>query len=328
MVPHRDSPRRLRPEPMPAEPSEPTEPDRGRRRMLGTTILVVVGLCAVLLLDREVTPSSTELPVQAPARPSAALTGVDSVGAGDELTVHRRLPYHVPFALDVWSPAGSGPWPIAVFLHGRGRDRVGYNGLVRRLAETGTVVYNASWHEDGPQVASDYRAAEATVACAVRFARATAAHFGGRADALTLIGHDLGASVGATLAVAGKRSDDACAIGQGATRPDSFIGIAGAYDYAPPGAGPPLHSSRLLEDALQDGERIPIQLVHGADDSVIGMWSVRRFSQALQEHGYDAELLIVPRTRHENIVFSRFGVAAILHALRKVQDPPGVKSHS
>lgn len=307
-------------------------PERTDRRagLLGSAVLFIVVLSAVLLLDQQVTPSADDLQVQAPAQPrEEAEPRAGSIRVRSELTVQRGLPYQVPFALDVWSPAGSGPFPVAVLLHGRSRDRAGYNGLVRRLTSTGTVVYNVTWHDEAPQLASDYHAAVGTIACAVRFARATADQFGGRDDAVTLIGHDLGASVGAAVAIAGERFLGPCPIGRGSARPDSFIGIAGFYEYTLPGPEAALLAVGLLDSTRGDARGpIPMVLVHGADDSVVPRQSARRFKRTLQQHGYPAELILAPRTRHENVIFSRAGLAAILRALSSVQDRPALKAGS
>jgi hypothetical protein len=62
-----------------------------------------------------------------------------------------------PDALDVYAPAGAGPWPVLVMFHGffglagtPATDRADLGENARRVAELGFVVFNASWgHQPG-----------------------------------------------------------------------------------------------------------------------------------------------------------------------------------
>ena len=66
------------------------------------------------------------------------------------------------------------------------------------------------------------------VACAIRYARATAPKYRG-AGSLTLVGHSLGGWVGSVVALDSTEFEGGCLYG-GSGRPDAFVGLAGDYD--------------------------------------------------------------------------------------------------
>jgi dienelactone hydrolase len=152
------------------------------------------------------TPSVTA-PATAPATPTpsvpASPTPTPSVVATYDLAYESTNPVLVPGELDVYAPAEAGPWPVVVMFHGAPGsspklDRSELAEHARKLADLGFVVFNASWgHATGGSAAAPDRAGllavQAEAACAVEFARAHAAEYGGDPSTMVVFGHSGGA---------------------------------------------------------------------------------------------------------------------------------------
>ena len=67
-------------------------------------------------------------------------------------------------------------------------------------------------------------------ACAVRFARAKAAEYGGDAAHIVLIRHCAGGAAGATLMLAGDDFHGDYLVQEGSALPDAFVGLDEAYE--------------------------------------------------------------------------------------------------
>jgi acetyl esterase/lipase len=153
------------------------------------------------------------------------------------------------WALDVYAPRDPGPWPVVVFAHGASGNRRGYVELSEALAEEGAVVYMIDWPAmpDDMAVRNDGRGMREifeTVACAVRFARATAPEYGGDPDRVTLGGHSYGGMVAMWAALVGEDVDRVweefaaergapprqveCVGGEASAQVQSVVGVAGA----------------------------------------------------------------------------------------------------
>lgn len=177
--------------------------------------------------------------------------------------VIRALPYTIPaqptageWLLDVYAPPLPGDGPAVVIFHGGGgsRESYGYQVLAQSLAEQGAVVFfpdlapeqgtDLFFTENGSGLREELEAAS----CAVRFARAKAAEYGGQPEQVLVIGHSGGGWDGIWLALVGDDVEavwDAFAEGRGGPprqmdcvageavsgQPDTLIGFAGAYTY-------------------------------------------------------------------------------------------------
>jgi acetyl esterase/lipase len=140
--------------------------------------------------------------------------------------------------LDVYAPDGAGPWPVVVMCHGGGETKDGYEGWATRVARRGAVVFVPTWSRmDNDRAASltarefraALRAAIGDIAAAVRFARGTAATYGGDPENLTLFGHSYGA-MGATMeALRGAPAAEGSLEGAGSTIPESLVVFDGDY---------------------------------------------------------------------------------------------------
>src|SRR5688500_2529015 len=114
---------------------------------------------------------------------SGSLAGVlaQPLRAQGEIVVEDNLEYANPdgqrLQLNLARPAGAGPFPAVLCIHGggfRAGTRQGYDGLIRKLAAHGYVAATASY-----RLAPKYQfpAAIHDVKAAVRFLRANAARY-------------------------------------------------------------------------------------------------------------------------------------------------------
>ncbi len=136
-----------------------------------------------------------------------------AAGATPSVTKTRNVAYEsanpelVPGALDVYAPAKAGPWPVVVMFHGApgsdpATDRATLSEHARKVADLGFVVFNASWgHVPGGAVGAPtydgLLATQSEAACAVEFARAHAAEYGGDPATMIVFGHSGGAHAAA-----------------------------------------------------------------------------------------------------------------------------------
>ena len=160
-----------------------------RRR---TAISVFLTLAAVLML-------SADQPSGVGARSPAAATPVAQIVAGPLTYARHRQ-------LDVYGvPNRQRVLPVIVMVHACCGDRADLGKLSEAIAAKGAIVMNADWA--GIKNNSRFPDAYADVACAVRFAKARAADFGGDPADVTLLGWSDGAMASAVVAAAGERFD-------------------------------------------------------------------------------------------------------------------------
>jgi acetyl esterase/lipase len=163
------------------------------RLLVGLASLAVLAGCAA---SASPTPTPT-----AAATPSVVVTS--------DLAYESADPALTPDALDVYAPTRAGPWPVVVMFHGApgsnpAMDRGYLREHAQRVAELGFVVFNASWgHQPADMSWYDgLRAVRSQAACAVEFARAHAAEFGGDPATMIVFGHSGGAHPAAMVAFA------------------------------------------------------------------------------------------------------------------------------
>jgi dienelactone hydrolase len=136
-----------------------------------------------------------------------------SIEVASNITYESTNPAVTPDVVDVYAPTKAGPWPVVVMFHGFGgptgtpaTDRADLSENARRVAELGFVVFNASWgHQPAAADMSwndGIQAANSQAACAVEFARAHAAEYGGDAATMIVFGHSGGASQAAMVVFA------------------------------------------------------------------------------------------------------------------------------
>ena len=123
--------------------------------------------------------------------------------------------------------------PVIVMVHACCGDRADLGKLAEAVAAEGAIVMNADWA--GIKNDARFPDAYADVACAVRFARARAADFGGDPADVTLLGWSDGAMASAVVAAAGEQFDRSrCEYPTASSVPDAFIGVAGFYGWTLP----------------------------------------------------------------------------------------------
>lgn len=152
------------------------------------------------------TPGPTVVPTSVPAstpRPTP------SVVVTRDIAYESSNPTLTPGLLDVYAPVKAGPWPLVVMLPANSRYFLSEHA--RKVADLGFVVFVAMWHM--PSSAPTYDlllAIGSQAACAVEFARAKGADYGGDPGTLILFGHSKGASTASIVAFARPAPSPAC----------------------------------------------------------------------------------------------------------------------
>ncbi len=172
---------------------------RNRTRRLPTTLALLVSLGVVL-----VGVTAALSPVQAATETTSTPTQA-GVAVAQNLAYETDDPVLTPGVLDVIAPAEPGPWPVVVMFHGG--PPLNKNVLRQygeRVAQLGFVAFVATWGAGGvfPPSYDELLAARSQAACAVAFARAHAAEYGGDPERMILFGHSGGANMAALVAFA------------------------------------------------------------------------------------------------------------------------------
>jgi hypothetical protein len=172
----------------------------------------------------------------ATSSPSTAPSVASSPTASHAIKVYENVRFMTerntvrPPLLDVYAPTEAGPWPVVVMLVGGLESKDSYiRPWAKKVAERGAVVYVPDWirtydHPVTPQqLRAELKGNIGDIAAAVRFARGTAAHYGGDPGNLTLFGHCHGA-MGATMeAFSGTPASKGALKGAGSTVPDRLV---------------------------------------------------------------------------------------------------------
>jgi acetyl esterase/lipase len=150
-------------------------------------------------------------------------------------------------------------------------------------------------------------------ATAVRFARATAADYGGDDTEITLVGHSAGAATGMVVAMAGEDYARDCVVTDESAVLDALVGYEGPFDWATQDyqrinlvplreEDPDQWEAINLYAHIGGNPDLVVRLIHG-DDTDAAWYEVPRavsveFSRALVEAGYDAELTLLEDADH------------------------------
>ncbi len=221
--------------------------------------------------------------------------------------------------LDVYAPFQPKDVPIVVILHGGGPAQKEDSSLVNlayAIAEKGAVVFVPSMSPDSyvarfktPGGAGTREDAE-DAACAVRFARANAAKYGGQSEKVIVIGHIAGGYIGLWQTLVGDEIDrvwDEYASAHGgppnqvgcvsgaevSAGVDAFIGFAGGYTmYSDSQLADMPDLVAVLDPATYIGRNtdVALRLLPAERESVMPKWMTEFNEQLYQDllaAGYD-----------------------------------------
>jgi len=190
--------------------------------------------------------------------------------------------------------------PVVVMFHGTAGDPSSMEPLAREIARTGAVVHVPRWpviDQVSPYPTNDarpYLRQVDAVVCSLRFARRSAAEFGGDPDDLTALGHSGGAMAGGRIALVDDLPwpDPGCDPGVSHV-PQRFIGTSGDYagvnqygwQYRDLYAPFDLMALDVTNASLE------VRLFHGFDDRVIDFITAWYFHDRLADLGVDSRIL-------------------------------------
>jgi len=273
-------------------------------------MLFLVG-CATPVAAPPTIPATATL---VPPTPSPEATpSSTSEAATLTIEITKQIVYanvdEVGTLLDVYAPSQPGPWPVVVVVHGV-QSRMHLTPLSEAIASQGAVVYNI----DVMFAIRHQGVGIERIACAVRFAHATASDYGGDPGRITLVGNSLGAAPGAVVALAGDDFEGDCVATEGSALLDALVGYEGPYDYATNESHPVLDYPNLKDEDPDLWEAInpyshigrnpdlQVRLVHGNAEDVaifdVPLEASMEFHQALADAGYDVELIVVEGAAH------------------------------
>lgn len=302
-----------------------------------------------------VTPTSPASPTLTPTPTPVTVT------AELDVSFESANPLNPPGILNVFAPVRPGRWPVVVMFHGN-PDAVSREYLsvhARRVADAGFVVFVPDWGKPGGaawdalSVVGEVNAAAAQAACAVAFARARAADYGGDPAGMIVFGHSGGGSIASVVAFGRPAPTGGCRGGTKLGAIDALIAWEGDWILAPPFWDSVLADEPGVLDALTpwkhlaDRRDLPVHFVVSAnpglgradgpwledrdpsgafrrlfeaigalDDGYMGVDELQAmFARALEEQGNPVTYGVMPDSTHESI--SPEGWKVFLDAFRK-----------
>ena len=245
------------------------------------------------------------------AEPTSTIAPTTNTVLLEQLTVTSSIEYADLALLDVYAPSAPGPWPVVLVVHGISQSRSEFKPLAEAIASEGATVFNV-----GVPTSPPFLETIGHLACAVRFARATAADHGGDPGRITVVGNSLGAATGAVVALAGDEFEGDCVVNEVSAVPDALVGYEGPYDYATHDyqavnliplrdEDPELWQAVNPYAHIGGNTDLVVRLIHGED--VDDIWyevkpvASREFHQALADAGYDVELTLIEGATHVDL---------------------------
>ena len=132
------------------------------------------------------------------------------------------------YVLDVYRPAGAGPWPVVVMFHGAGGSGPQWYQWISAVAEQGAVVFVPTWADNTPwpsveAARVDFQGITGQLACSAAFARAEAGTYGGDPSNLTVFGHSAGANLASVIAFGKPKVPTGCLAKSGSVVPQNLV---------------------------------------------------------------------------------------------------------
>jgi acetyl esterase/lipase len=220
--------------------------------------------------------------------------------------------------LDVCSPDGPGPHPVAILVHGGGWSSGDKAGAEKPGSGADITPWFAPLTRAGfVWVSINYRLAPAhpwpagfsDVQTAIRWVKAHAAEFGGDPARIVLFGHSAGGQLACLAAVTA--NDD--------TRVQALVGCAAVTDleldsvargglsrslqdlfHLSPALTPPVRELLRAQSPVHriGGRPPPCLLLHGDADKTVALQQSRNFRDALLAAGGTCELWVLPGAGH------------------------------
>jgi acetyl esterase/lipase len=215
-----------------------------------------------------------------------------------------------PLQLDLHAPAGTGPFPLVIWVHGGGwrnggramlPDTIAPFGFHERLVARGWAVADVDYRL---ALEAPYPAQLGDVQAAIRWLRHFAPDLGLDPARFATLGESAG---GHLAAMAGL-------LGEGDTAVQAVVNWYGAADLEfgdtdDPGTSPaivlggPVSGRRDFARWASPMHRVhpgapPFLNVHGTADSIVPFEQSERLTRALREQGVRCELLAVPDAEH------------------------------
>ena len=221
--------------------------------------------------------------------------------------------------LDVYGPSTPNNWPVVIIIHGGfgSRKNDQYVELSNRLAAQNIVVFTISHSGGTPEVLLEsngrqLREVQEQTICAINFAHAEAAIYGGNPNRMIIFGHSAGGFFGCLTAFAGGKIDSlwnqytsdnnnpspqvTCINPTPSESIRGFVGFNGAYFlYEILGlaqSNPALWEMIDVRNFISDKDEIAVRFLYGVNDFSTPPEHTslsEEFIQNLKDNGFNAE---------------------------------------
>ncbi|MBL9205701.1 MAG: alpha/beta hydrolase [Opitutaceae bacterium] len=251
-----------------------------------------------------------------------ALSASPAAFAVGEARLMRDVEYgragDVRLLLDASTPAGNGPFPVAILVHGGGWSGGTKSGTEKRGSGADITPWFSTFTDAGfVWFSIDYRLAPThrwpaqleDVQTAIRWVKAHAADFGGDPARVVLVGHSAGGHLALHAAV----------VADEATRVQAVVGYAPVSDLefdSEVRGGPSVSLQNLFnltrELTPETRARLrtvspighvkpglpPMLILHGDADRTVPIAMTRRFEERMLTAGNICDVVVLPRAPH------------------------------
>jgi acetyl esterase/lipase len=234
-----------------------------RSRLAPLVVALLLAFTLVGCSDSSTEPDTSEpaatQPPSTTATTEAPTTAATSVAVEPvvEVEVVPGVVYHsgderfqnAEQEMDVVAPTSGGPWPVVVAFHGGGVSKEWSMPMSTAIAEQGRVVFvpnhahtSVEWRSDAT-LRQERELVVAEVRCAVAFAKATAADYGGDPDHVTVMGYSFGGNSALMAAMSDADPLEACVVSGPGVEPQAVVNIDGDVLH-----GPPFYDAAFADD--------------------------------------------------------------------------------